>query len=92
MQPKLLKFLHLLTKVFVRRIHRERRTDDKEWDIAIPDTHTLTDNEITAFVKSAMPILLVAMFSKLGPQEAKTAFQQLAALRPELVVPPLLER
>ena len=76
--------------MLVRRVDRERHTD--VWFNAIDPSRRLSDSELTSFTRSIMPIVLVAMFSKLGPQEARNAFQQLSALRPEIVIPPLLER
>lgn len=39
-----------------------------------------------------LPVALLAMFSRAGAYEASIAFHQLAQLKPELVIPPLLER
>lgn len=79
-----------LTHMFVRRVYRERFK--KTWAPDVPDSHKLTDDHITAFVKCLKPIVLLAMFSKHGPSEAASTLQKLAALRPEIVIPPLLER
>ena len=90
-QSKLLKFMHCVSKLLIRRVDRQRHPE--LWlNAAIPDSHRLSDDDLTAFTRSITPILLVAMFSKLGPQEAKNTFQQLAPLRPEIVIPPLLQR
>lgn len=44
------------------------------------------------FFSGLLPIALLAMFSRVGAYEASMAFHQMAQLRPDLVVPPLLER
>ena len=80
-----------MCRLFVRRINKERYKLGN-WDSYVVTSHKLKDTEITAFVQSIMPVVLLAMFSKNGPQEAKMAIQHLAPLRPELVIPPLLER
>jgi proteasome activator subunit 4 len=62
------------------------------WNTATPDTHKLTDDDITAFVKCSKDVVLLSMFSKIGSHDAALAFQHLAAMRPEIMIPPLLER
>ncbi|CAG5135841.1 unnamed protein product, partial [Candidula unifasciata] len=84
-------FLHNLPKMFVRRLRRERYKA-LSWLPPIPDSHKLTDAQITEFVESLKSSLFVAMFSKFGSQEASMALRNLATLRPEIVAPPLLEK
>ena len=91
LKEKLLKFMSKLTQMFVKRVSQERYETD-HWDHVTPESHFLNDKDITEFVKSVNPIVLLAMFSKIGPSEASQALQKLASLRPELVIPPLLER
>lgn len=52
----------------------------------------LTDDDITRFVKSISPVVFTAMFSKIGSTDSAAALHNLASLRPELVIPPLLEK
>ena len=80
-----------MCRLFVRRINKERYKLGN-WDSFVVTSYKLKDSEITAFVTSILPIVLLAMFSKNGPQDAKVAIQHLAPLRPELVIPPLLDR
>ncbi|XP_077865747.1 proteasome activator complex subunit 4-like [Saccoglossus kowalevskii] len=88
---KLQGLLYKLPATFVRRIHRERYKKPS-WIHTIPDSHKLSDKAITTFVNSIIPAVFPAIFSKIGHMEAATALQHIALLRPELVIPPLLEK
>ncbi|XP_062859085.1 proteasome activator complex subunit 4B isoform X2 [Trichomycterus rosablanca] len=88
---KLMKLLQRLPASVVRRLHRERYKKPC-WITAIPDSHRLTDDNITEFVESMKQPVLLAMFSKTGSMDAAQALQNLALMRPELVIPPVLEK
>ncbi|CDQ89077.1 unnamed protein product, partial [Oncorhynchus mykiss] len=88
---KLMKLLQRLPASVVRRLHRERYRKPT-WLTPIPDSHKLTEADITAFVESMMQPVLLAMFSKTGSLDAAQALQNLALMRPELVIPPVLEK
>ncbi|KAM3863185.1 LOW QUALITY PROTEIN: proteasome activator complex subunit 4A [Diretmus argenteus] len=88
---KLMKLLQRLPASVVRRLHRERYRKPT-WLTPIPDSHKLTEEDITDFVKSMMQPVLLAMFSKTGSLDAAQALQNLALMRPELVIPPVLEK
>ncbi|XP_069787517.1 proteasome activator complex subunit 4-like isoform X1 [Narcine bancroftii] len=88
---KLMKLLQRLPTSFVRRLHRERYKKES-WLNTIPDTHKLSDQDITDFVESIKQPVVLAMFSKTGSLEAAQALQNLALMRPELVIPPVLEK
>lgn len=90
-QMKLMKLLQRLPASVVRRLHRERYRKPS-WLTPIPDTHKLTEEDITEFVQSMMQPVLLAMFSKTGSLDAAQALQNLALMRPELVIPPVLEK
>lgn len=62
------------------------------WETPIPDNYKLTDDDIDAFVKSMLPVAMTAMFSKFGVNDACHALQHLATMRPNLVIPDMLER
>lgn len=70
--------------------YRERH--EKSWEPPVPESARLTNDEITAFVNSMTPVISLAMFSKTGTAESAAAIQSLAALRPEIVIPPILEK
>ncbi|KAJ7987499.1 hypothetical protein DPEC_G00327130 [Dallia pectoralis] len=88
---KLMKLLQRLPSSVVRRLHRERYRKPT-WLTPVPDSHKLTEEDITAFVESMMQPVLLAMFSKTGSLEAAQALQNLALMRPEIVIPPVLEK
>lgn len=83
--------LQRLPASMVRRLHRERYKKPS-WLTPIPNSHKLTEEDITNFVQSMMQPVLLAMFSKMGSLHAAQALQNLALLRPELVIPPVLEK
>ncbi|KAI1887190.1 hypothetical protein AGOR_G00203600 [Albula goreensis] len=88
---KLMKLLQRLPASVVRRLHRERY-QKATWLPAVLDSHRMTEQDITEFVESMMQPVLLAMFSKTGSLDAAQALQNLALMRPELVIPPVLER
>ncbi|XP_034040183.1 proteasome activator complex subunit 4A isoform X2 [Thalassophryne amazonica] len=88
---KLMKLLQRLPASVVRRLHRERHRKPS-WLTPVPNTHKLTEEDITNFVESMMQPVLLAMFSKTGSLDAAQALQNLALMRPELVIPPVLEK
>ncbi|KAF3826779.1 hypothetical protein GH733_009304 [Mirounga leonina] len=88
---KLMKLLQRLPNSVVRRLHRERYKKPS-WLTPVPDSHKLTDQDVTDFVRCIIQPVLLAMFSKTGSLEAAQALQNLALMRPELVIPPVLER
>lgn len=90
-QMKLMKLLQRLPASVVRRLHRERYRKPT-WQTPVPESHKLTEEDITVFVESMMQPVLLAMFSKTGSLDAAQALQNLALMRPELVIPPVLEK
>ncbi|ETE72009.1 Proteasome activator complex subunit 4, partial [Ophiophagus hannah] len=91
MMNKLMKLLQRLPSSIVRRLHRERYKK-MSWLTPVPDSHKLSDQDITEFVECIIQPVLLAMFSKTGSLEAAQALQNLALMRPELVIPPVLEK
>uniref|UniRef100_A0A673LWV1 Proteasome activator complex subunit 4A-like n=1 Tax=Sinocyclocheilus rhinocerous TaxID=307959 RepID=A0A673LWV1_9TELE len=88
---KLMKLVQRLPASVVKRLHRERyRTPT--WLTPVPESHLLSEQDITDFVESMKQPVLLAMFSKTGSLDAAQALQNLALLRPDLVIPPLLEK
>jgi proteasome activator subunit 4 len=62
------------------------------WETPVPDSHRLTEEDITNFVESIKPVAMQAMFSKMGLIEVSQAFQHLATLRPAIIIPQIIER
>ncbi|KAG5831363.1 hypothetical protein ANANG_G00302960 [Anguilla anguilla] len=88
---KLMKLLQRLPAAVVRRLHRERYRKPT-WFTPVPESHKLTEQDITDFVEGIKQPVLLAMFSKTGSLDAAQALQNLALMRPELVIPPVLEK
>ena len=88
---KLTEFMSKLTDIFVKRIHRERYKKPV-WGFVPSKEQSLSDIDITDFVKSLKPIVLHAMWSKWGFLDAGASLADLATLRPELILPTLIER
>lgn len=70
---------------------RERKTKS-DWFPSVPDDAKLKDAEIDAFVQCLLPLLKMAMFSKVGTTDAALAYHNLSLIRPEMVLPDLLNR
>nr|CAD7597822.1 unnamed protein product [Timema genevievae] len=87
---KLKDFLRKLPYCFVLRVNFERYK--KTWETQVPDSHKLTEEDITSFVESVQPVAMQAMFSKLGATDVIHALQHLATLRPSLIIPQVIER
>lgn len=88
---KLQQFLYKLPACYVKRLYRERYKSNI-WSKRIPETHKLSEDQTSFFVDSLMPVVLTSMFNQAGISSAALAFRDLSVLRPEKVIPPLLER
>ena len=62
------------------------------WLPSTPESVKLTEEDIHAFVDCVLPAAWQCMFSRFGPMEAVNVFQQLAIVRPQKVLPGLLEK
>lgn len=87
---KLSQLLYKLPSEFVRRLHRERYKKET-WETPIPKSYHLSETTITRFVQALKPIISVSMFSRYGSVDSAFALQHLSVIRPEIVIPPLLE-
>ena len=88
---KLTEFMAKLTDTFVKRVHKERYKKPS-WGYIPSKECTLSDTDITEFVSSLQPIVFHAMWSRWGFLDAGAALADLATLRPELILPTLVER
>lgn len=88
---KLSQLLQWLPSCFIQRLYKERYKK-ASWETPIPDSYKLTEHDIDEFVKSITPVIMLAMFSRSGSTDAAVALQNLSLVRPELVVPPVLEK
>ena len=88
---KLQNLLFKLPASFVSRLYRERYKK-QSWRTPIPHSHKLTEDDINQFVDSILNVVMISMFSRFGVVESATALQSLSLLRPEKVIPPVLEK
>lgn len=88
---QLTNILSKLSSAFILRIYKERYRK-KTWEFKTPKEYQITEEEIDKFVDVLQPILLTAMFSRFGTQSIFTSIRDLAWLRPEKVIPPLVEK
>ena len=68
------------------------RFSKPDWRPQIPASTHLTENDIDRFLDCMLPSLQQAMFAKAHFVTAAVAMQNLALLRPERVLPDLLEK
>ncbi|KAI1295461.1 Proteasome activator complex subunit 4 [Halotydeus destructor] len=87
---KLSQLLYKLPSAFIRRLHRERYKKPT-WQTPIPQSKHISEGTVTRFVNALKPIISVAMFSRYGSADSAFALQHLSVIRPEIVIPPLLE-
>jgi proteasome activator subunit 4 len=72
-------------------ICRERKANPI-WYFVPPESHRLTEQDITDFVICLKDCAFIAIFTKGHLKEAAKACQYLSMLRPELIVPPIVEK
>ncbi|KAG7298031.1 hypothetical protein JYU34_018792 [Plutella xylostella] len=90
---RLRDLLRKLSKEFLMRVRRERDTKYRRtWENETPDEYKLRDQDITEFVQIVLEPTLLAVHSRSGSVDVSAALQNMATLRPALVIPPLLER
>ncbi|XP_012258033.2 proteasome activator complex subunit 4B-like [Athalia rosae] len=88
---KLRKLLNKLPFYFILRLHKERY-GKQTWEQPVPTAFKLTDDDVDNFVKSIKPVAMAAMFGRMGGMDAGQALQHLATMRPNLIIPDVLER
>lgn len=86
MPSNILRRLIILTFVF-----RERKANPI-WYFVPPENYRLTEQNITDFVNCVKECAFIAIFTKAQLKEAAKACQYLSMLRPELIVPPIVEK
>lgn len=85
------ELLAQLVKYFHDRLISERYKKHP-WKRQIPDEYKLRDQDVTDFVEVFKPVAFQAMYSRIGPMDIGRVFKGLADLRPELILPGILDR
>lgn len=80
-----------LVKFFQERLISEKYKKHP-WKRPIPDDYKLRDSDVTEFVEIFKPVAFQAMYSRIGPNDIGRVFKGLADLRPELILPGILDR
>lgn len=62
------------------------------WETPVPADKMLTDDDISQFVESLKPPVMLAIFNKFGSFDAANSLQHLAMMKPDLVLPTLLDK
>jgi proteasome activator subunit 4 len=70
--------------------YRERKSNCV-WHFNPPESYRITESDITDFVNCVQECAFISVFNKAHFEEAAKACQCLSQLRPELIVPPLVE-
>ncbi|KAF2365248.1 Proteasome activator Blm10 mid region [Trinorchestia longiramus] len=88
----LMDLVNKITLYFNKRINRERRhQQDQSWETPIPAEKKLSEADIDAFVECLLPVILTAVFGKMGAGDASMVLGRLAALRTSLVMTKFLD-
>ncbi|CAF0870123.1 unnamed protein product, partial [Didymodactylos carnosus] len=90
-QDDLVDFISNLAQVFVDRVHLEHKVHPV-WCFMPPPAYRLTEQDITDFVNCMKETVFITIFLKSHEKEAAKACQYLSMLRPELIVPPVVEK
>lgn len=80
-----------LVKYFQERLISERYKKHP-WKPAIPNDWKLRDQDVTEFVEVFKPIAMIAMYSRMNSNDIGKIFKGLAELRPEIILPGIIER
>ncbi|CAF4657490.1 unnamed protein product [Rotaria sp. Silwood1] len=89
-QIELVSFLSMLAQAFVDRVYFERTTDPV-WYFNPPKSHRLCDEDINDFVNCLKECAFISIFNKNHLDLGAEACHYLSQLRPEFIVPPLVE-
>ncbi|CAH4031865.1 unnamed protein product [Pieris brassicae] len=90
---KLRDLLKKLAGEFLYRVRFEREKKFlKSWGNKTPEGYKLRDEDITEFVMIVLEPTFQAVYSRSGSLDISVALQNLATLRPAIVIPPLIDK
>ncbi|CAF3616295.1 unnamed protein product [Rotaria sordida] len=90
-QKDLVEFILGLAQNFVDRVHLER-TSRPVWSFAPLESYRLTEQDITDFVNCVKDYAFISIFNKDYTEEAAKTCKYLSILRPELIIPSIVEK
>ncbi|CAF1329744.1 unnamed protein product [Adineta steineri] len=90
-QQQLLDFLFNLAQHFINRVHLESQSPSV-WFFVPHESYRLTEQDITDFVNTIKEYVFISIFNKDHWEKAAETCQYLSILRPELIVPPIVDK
>ena len=85
--------MYSLTEHLILRLNAERFAKPSWKNLMIPNEVKITDQEIERIVNILKDVALISIFSKVGGGRAvPSAIENLALLRADIILPPLIER
>lgn len=85
-------YFFLSCLIWCQSFFTRERFPKNSWETPIPEESKLKDEELTAFVECLKPAVMLAVFNKGGSFDAAGALQNLALIRPDIVLPALLDK
>ncbi len=77
---------------FIWKESFRERTTRSVWSFAPVESYRLTEQDITDFVNCVKEYAFISIFNKHYAEEAAEAVKYLSILRPELIVPTIIEK
>ena len=87
---RLHQFVKLLCQIFIKRLHLERYNTKK--GCHTPIENRLSDSNIEEFIFGLKPVIFHMMSNEEFDDERNIVFNILSTIRPDLIVPTLLEK
>ena len=88
---QLLNFTYFFADQLSKRIFRERH-DTQNWKPLVPDDHKVKDIEVQKIVTIIKPVAFFSLYNKSAYSISVHILQMLNNLRPDLIVPVLMEK
>ncbi|CAF3716099.1 unnamed protein product [Rotaria sp. Silwood1] len=90
-QKYLIELILQLTEQFVERVRLERKIRP-HWNFKPHESYRLTEQNITNFVNCIKDYVFMSICNQDYIEDAAKACQYLSILRPELIIPPIMDR
>jgi proteasome activator subunit 4 len=88
--PILHAFINFLCENFIKRLHSERY--DTKRTCTTPIEKRLTDSDVENFILGLKPVIFHMIFNEEFDSERHDVFNSLSTIRPDLIIPALLEK
>jgi hypothetical protein len=84
--------IEIVHTIYVSFIYCRERKAHPQWSFIPHESYRLTEQDITDFVNCVKEYAFISIFNKNYMKEAATICQYISMLRPELIVPPIVEK